>query len=73
MFSDNYILLLKTHFEKVSLIYHIFFILFLTWVIFIKDKKQKINKNFIRGLGLYVIFYGFNIFWFGPRLMNGEL
>jgi hypothetical protein len=37
-----------------------------------KKKEQKINKNLIRALGIYVIFYGYIMFHHGPKLMNKE-
>ena len=64
---------LKTYFEKISLVYHGFFILFLTWLIFYRKKSTHINENFVRFLGTYVMCYGFIIFYFGPRLMNHKL
>ncbi len=64
---------LKTYFEKISLAYHGFFVLFLSWLIFVRDKSTMINENFVRFLGSYVMCYGFIIFYFGPRLMNYKL
>lgn len=64
---------LKTYFEKISLVYHGFFILFLSWLIFLRKKTTKIDENFVRFLGTYVMCYGFVIFYFGPRLMNYKL
>jgi len=69
----SFIELLKKYFEKVSIIYHILFIIFLIWLIKFKKKEHKINKKLIRCLGIYVMLYGFIIFYFGPKLFNNEL
>lgn len=69
----SFIEFLKKYFEKVSIIYHIFFIIFLIWLIKFKKKEYKINKNLIRCLGIYVMLYGFIILYFGPKLFNNEL
>lgn len=65
--------ILNKYFEKISIVYHIIFIIFLVWLIKFKKKEQKINKKIIRCLGIYVIFYGFTIFYYGPKLLNCEL
>ena len=64
---------LKKYFEKVSIIYHIILLTFLLWVIYLKEDEQKINKNFIRLLGIYIVIYGSIVFHHGPKLMNKEL
>lgn len=69
----NFINLLKKYFEKVSIVYHIFFISFLIWLIKFKKKEQKINEILIRCLGFYVMLYGLVIFYYGPKLFNNEL
>jgi hypothetical protein len=65
--------ILKKYFEKISIIYHIILLIFLLWVIYFKEDEQKINKNLIRLLGIYVIIYGYIVFHHGPKLMNKEL
>ena len=69
----SFIELLKKYFEKISIIYHILFIILLIWLIKFKKNEQKINKNLIRCLGIYVILYGCIILNFGPKLFNNEL
>ena len=61
---------LNKHFEKVSVIYHIFFITFLGYLIFFRTPDVHVPDLFIRFLGCYVILYGITILLFGPRLMN---
>jgi hypothetical protein len=68
-----HIYILRHYFEGISLIYHMVFIGFLLWVIAIRKPGEKIDKMFIRGLGIYVIFYGFIIVYYGPTLFNDEL
>ena len=63
---------LKNYFERISLIYHVVLLTFLLWLMYLKRKEQKINKNLIRALGIYVIFYGYIVFHHGPKLMNKE-
>ena len=63
---------LKNYFERISLIYHVVLLTFLLWLMYLKRKEQKINKNLIRALGIYVIFYGYIMFHHGPKLMNKE-
>ncbi len=63
---------LKNYFERISLIYHVVLLTFLLWLMYLKRKEQKINKNLIRALGIYVIFYGYIMFHHGPKLMNRE-
>lgn len=63
---------LKNYFERISLIYHVVLLTFLLWLMYLKRKEQKINKNLIRALGIYVIFYGYILYNHGPKLMNRE-
>ena len=63
---------LKNYFERISLIYHVVLLTFLLWLMYLKREEQKINKNIIRVLGIYVIFYGYIMFHHGPKLMNRE-
>tara|TARA_Y100000389_G_scaffold173249_1_gene182289 strand:- start:112 stop:327 length:216 start_codon:yes stop_codon:yes gene_type:complete len=63
---------LKNYFERISLIYHVVLLTFLLWLMYLKREEQKINKNIIRVLGIYVIFYGYIMFHHGPKLINKE-
>jgi len=67
-----FIKFLKNYFEKISLTYHVVLLIFLFWLMYLKTEEQKINKNLIRALGIYVIFYGYILFYHGPKLMNKE-
>jgi len=58
------------HFEKVSLIYHIVFLLFLGYLVYIRPPDVVIPPLFIHLLGAYVMIYGSTIFLFGPRIIN---
>jgi len=60
---------LNTYFERISIIYHIFFISFLGYLIFIRT-DEIIPSWFIHLLGTYVVVYGLIIFIFGPRIIN---
>jgi hypothetical protein len=66
IFYDIYL----KHFERIALIYHICFIIFLIYLIYFRPKDQRISETFIRGLGLYVIFYGSILFFYGPTKIN---
>jgi uncharacterized membrane protein len=68
-----FINILKKYLEKFSLGYHLFFICFLIWSFKFRKKEQKINKNLIKFLGIYVVIYGCIIFYYGPELFNNEL
>jgi hypothetical protein len=59
----------SNYFEKISFVYHIFFILFLGYLIYIRT-DEVIPTTFIHLLGIYVISYGLVIFLFGPRIIN---
>ena len=61
--------LLMKYFEKISLLYHFFFILFLGYLIYIRT-DEIIPPLIIHFLGIYVISYGLIIFLFGPRIIN---
>jgi len=61
---------LMKHFEKISFVYHIFFILFLGYLIYIRGPDEVIPPLFIYLLGIYVISYGLVIFLFGSRIIN---
>jgi len=61
--------LLMKYFEKVTFIYHIFFILFLGYLMFIRT-DEVIPSLLIHLLGIYVISYGLIIFLFGPRIID---
>jgi hypothetical protein len=60
---------LMKHFEKISFIYHISFMIFLGYLIYIRT-DEIIPSLFIYLLGIYVISYGLIIFLFGPRIIN---
>jgi hypothetical protein len=45
----------------------------LLWVMLLRTRSEKINKTFIRVVGVYVLVYGFIILYYGPRLLNDEL
>jgi len=60
---------LSNYFEKISFVYHIFFILFLGYLIYIRT-DEVIPALCIHLLGIYVISYGLIIFLFGPRIIN---
>ena len=61
---------LSNYFEIISLYYHLFFIAFLGYLIYFRDKDTEIPYLFVRILGCYVISYGTGILLFGPRIMN---
>lgn len=69
LFNDT-VLILKKIFEPISIVYHLFFISFLAWLIFLKPANEHINILFIRVLGSYVVLYGLTIIIFGPIIMN---
>jgi hypothetical protein len=68
-----HIYLLRHYFEGISIAYHFSFLLFLLWVMLLRTRSEKINKTFIRVVGVYVLVYGFIILYYGPRLLNDEL
>lgn len=61
--------LVMKYFEKISLVYHLFFILFLGYLIYIRT-DENIPPLIIHLLGIYVISYGLIITLFGPRIIN---
>lgn len=67
---NKIIIFLDKYFEKISIIYHCFFIFFLLYLIFIRDPDKKLPTIFIKILGLYVIMYGCIIFFLGEQIMN---
>ena len=69
LFKDI-VVILKKIFEPISIVYHLFFISFLAWLIFLKPANEHINILFIRILGTYVVLYGLTIIFFGPIVMN---
>lgn len=66
------ILFLNRYFEKISLVYHVSFILFLSYLIFFRKPNQKIPELLIKGLGLYVMAYGAIIFFLGDEIINRD-
>ena len=60
---------LMKNFEKISFVYHIFFILFLGYLIYIRT-DEVIPPLIVKFLGIYVICYGLVIFLFGSRIIN---
>jgi hypothetical protein len=64
---------LTKYFEKLSLAYHIMFIVFLSYLLFFRKPYQKIPKFIIRCLGLYVITYGTIIFVYGDKVINKSI
>ena len=62
--------ILYRYFEKISLVYHISFILFLGWLVFFRRKEQKINPIFIRAIGTYVVSYGLVFVFLGDQIIN---
>lgn len=66
----SFLKFLKDKFEPVSLAYHIFFLSFLIWCLYIKPPDQKVNTPFLRVLGIYVICYGLVILIYSPGIIN---
>lgn len=57
------------HFENISILCHV---MFLSMLLFMKFQAGKIKLpiGFIRGLGAYVIFYGFYLIIYGPDIID---
>lgn len=66
----TFLYFLKEYFEPISMAYHIIFFCFLLWVSYVKPKSMKLPVTFVNCLGLYVMFYGFIIFFYGPHIIN---
>ena len=70
---NNIFKLIGKHFDKISIIYHSLFIIFILWTIYIKEKNQIIDKYFIKALGSFVILYGLIIFNYGYVIFNKKI
>ena len=61
---------LYRYFEKISLGYHAFFIVFLSWLVFFRRKEQKVSRVFLQFLGVYVVSYGLVFIFLGDQIVN---
>ena len=61
---------LYRYFEKISLVYHLFFITFLSWLVFFRGKEQKVSPIFLQFLGVYVVSYGLVFIFHGDQVIN---
>ena len=61
---------LYRYFEKISLGYHVFFITFLSWLVFFRRKEQKVSPAFLQFLGVYVVSYGLVFIFLGDQIVN---
>ena len=61
---------LYRYFEKISLGYHLFFITFLSWLVFFRRKEQKVSPIFLIVLGVYVVSYGLVFVFLGDQIVN---
>ena len=61
---------LYRYFEKISLGYHLFFITFLSWLVFFRRKEQKGSPIFLIVLGVYVVSYGLVFVFLGDQIVN---
>ena len=58
------------YFERASIVYHTLFILFLLYLVFVRNPRQEISVVVIRALGTIVLCYGFIIMVWGPSIIN---
>lgn len=61
---------LYRYFEKISLGYHLFFITFLSWLVFFRRKEQNVSPTFIKAIGVYVVTYGLVFVFLGDQIVN---
>ena len=61
---------LYRYFEKISLGYHVFFITFLSWLVFFRRKDQKVNRILLQLIGIYVVSYGLVFIFLGDQIVN---
>lgn len=61
---------LYRYFEKISLGYHVFFITFLSWLVFFRRKDQKVSRILLQLIGIYVVSYGLVFIFLGDQIVN---